>query len=248
MEHAGRKGCYSEREVMGHKRHSSNPEDPRTVNGTVEEIAGLLLRCEDEGVAPRYRSGESDPVRLETGGADIFVVSDLHAAGGRNNSGVFGGTENFYADVAFRRFLDHAHHSLDGKSGVVVINGDFVDFLRIVSVPEPGEIGMYKQLRSDYQKWSKNLWAYIHVYDVARAVRQCAECSELSVHDSFFICAPETWTDSESRSLAAEFFPETKAISPSLSGNFSFISSEKARKAFGFSPAYTWRDIIAGQR
>ena len=146
MEHAGRKGCYSEREVMGHKRHSSNPEDPRTVNGTVEEIAGLLLRCEDEGVAPRYRSGESDPVRLETGGADIFVVSDLHAAGGRNNSGVFGGTENFYADVAFRRFLDHAHHSLDGKSGVVVINGDFVDFLRIVSVPEPGEIGIWRQM------------------------------------------------------------------------------------------------------
>jgi nucleoside-diphosphate-sugar epimerase len=112
-------------------------------------------------------------------------------------------------------------------------------------VPEPDEIKMYKQLRSEYQKWSKNLWAYIHVYDVAKAVRQCVESPGLPVHDAFFICAPENWTDVESRSLAAEYFPETKTLAPSLSGNFSFISTEKAKKAFGFSPAYTWRDIIA---
>jgi len=111
-------------------------------------------------------------------------------------------------------------------------------------VPEPNEIKMYKQLRSEYQKWSKNLWAYIHVYDVAKAVRQCVESPGLPVHDAFFICAPETWTDVESRSLAAEYFPETKTISPSLSGNFSFISTEKAKRAFGFSTAYSWRDII----
>lgn len=111
-------------------------------------------------------------------------------------------------------------------------------------VPKQSEIKMYKQLRNEYQKWSKNLWAYIHVYDFARAVRQCAESSDLPVHDAFYICALETWTEVESRSLAAEHFPETKAISPSLSGNFSFISTEKAKKAFGFSPAYTWRDII----
>ncbi|MCX6133647.1 MAG: NAD(P)-dependent oxidoreductase [Ignavibacteriales bacterium] len=113
-------------------------------------------------------------------------------------------------------------------------------------VPEANEITMYKQLRSEYQKWSKNLWAYIHVHDVARAVRQCVEAPDLPLHDAFFICAPETWTDIESRSLAAEYFPETKTISPSLSGNFSFISTEKAKNAFGFSPASTWRDIITG--
>ena len=111
-------------------------------------------------------------------------------------------------------------------------------------VPEQNEIKMYKQLRNEYQKWPKNLWAYIHVYDVAKAVRQCVESPGLPVHDAFFICAPETWTDVESRSLAVEYFPETKTISPSLSGNFSFNSTEKAKRAFGFSPAYTWREII----
>lgn len=111
-------------------------------------------------------------------------------------------------------------------------------------VPEANEITMYKQLKNEYQKWSKNLWAYIHVHDVARAVRQCVEASDLPLHDAFFICASETWTEIESRSLAAEHFPETKTISPSLSGNFSFISTEKARSAFRFSPGYTWRDIM----
>jgi UDP-glucose 4-epimerase len=113
-------------------------------------------------------------------------------------------------------------------------------------VPESNEIKLYRQLRSEYPKWSKNLWAYIHVYDVARAVRQCVESSGLHAHDVFFVCAPETWTDIESRSLAAEYFPETKTILPSLSGNFSFISAEKARKSFGFSAQYSWRDIITG--
>lgn len=111
-------------------------------------------------------------------------------------------------------------------------------------VPEPTEIKMYKQLRSEYQNWSKNLWAYIHVFDVAKAVRQCVESSDLAAHDAFFICAPETWTDVDSRKLAAEYFPETRNISPSLSGNCSFISPEKARKLFGFSTAYSWRDIL----
>jgi UDP-glucose 4-epimerase len=112
-------------------------------------------------------------------------------------------------------------------------------------VPEPNEIEMYKRLRNEYQKWSKNLWAYIHVYDVARAVRQCVESTDLAAHDAFFVCAPETWVEIESRTLAAEYFPETKNVSPWLSGNFSFISTEKARKSFGFTAAYSWRDIVS---
>ncbi len=111
-------------------------------------------------------------------------------------------------------------------------------------VPEENETKMYKQLRTEYPKWSKNLWAYIHVYDVAMAVRQCAESSDLPAHDAFFVCAPETWVEAESRTLVAEYFPETKNISPWLSGNFSFISTEKARKSFGFSTTFSWRDII----
>jgi nucleoside-diphosphate-sugar epimerase len=111
-------------------------------------------------------------------------------------------------------------------------------------VPEAREITMYKQLRTEYPKWYKNLWAYIHVRDVAKAVRQCIEAPNLPAHDAFFLCAGEPWVEADARKLAAEFFPETREISPTWTARSSFISCEKARRAFGFSPQLTWRDIL----
>ena len=109
--------------------------------------------------------------------------------------------------------------------------------------PEPNEIAFYRQLRADYPKWFKNLWAYIFVVDVAGAVRTCVERNDLPLHDSFFICASENWTGRESRLLAAEFFPETTQIAEHFAGCASFISSTKAKEIIGFEPKYSWRDL-----
>ena len=109
--------------------------------------------------------------------------------------------------------------------------------------PEPKEIAFYRQLRAEYPNWFKNLWAYIHVLDVAAAVRNCLERADLPLHDSFFICASENWTGQESRSLAAKFFPETTQIDDGFAGSASFISSKKAKKGIGFEPKYSWRDL-----
>jgi len=111
-------------------------------------------------------------------------------------------------------------------------------------VPEPTEIEIYKHLIADYPKWRKNLWAYVHVTDVAEAIQRCVESRSMPLHDCYFISARETWTEIESRKLLAEYFPETKRIASDFSGTASFISSEKARRTFGFSPRYSWRDII----
>jgi UDP-glucose 4-epimerase len=111
-------------------------------------------------------------------------------------------------------------------------------------VPQPEEIKMYQQLRKEYRKWSKNLWAYIHVLDVAKAVRQCIEARDLPVNDAFFICATDTWVEVDTRMLVGEYYPETVRISPSLTACNSLISCKKAQSAFGFSPQYSWRDII----
>jgi UDP-glucose 4-epimerase len=113
-----------------------------------------------------------------------------------------------------------------------------------VWVPEPKEVAFYRQLRAEYHNWYKNLWAYIHVFDVAKAVRQCVESPDLPMHDSYFICAPETWVDVESKTLVEQYFPETRQIADSFTGKASLISSEKAKRAFGFSAHYSWRDII----
>ena len=114
-----------------------------------------------------------------------------------------------------------------------------------VWVPEPKEVAFYRQLREQYPKWYKNLWAYIHVFDVAKAVRQCIESQKLPAHDSYFICAPETWVDVGSRELAEQYFPETRTMTASFQGMSSFISCEKAKKAFGFSPLYSWQDVFS---
>ncbi|HEX9658247.1 MAG TPA: hypothetical protein VGB89_15190 [Bacteroidota bacterium] len=110
-------------------------------------IAQLLLACEKEGLTPEYRTGSTTPIAFNAGNAEVFVVSDFHTGAGVDSSGVYSGTENFFADGSFARFLENAHHSLNGKPGLLVINGDFIDFLRIVNVPR----GL------DFQRWQDML-------------------------------------------------------------------------------------------
>jgi UDP-glucose 4-epimerase len=111
-------------------------------------------------------------------------------------------------------------------------------------VPEPKEVELYRQLIRDYVSWSKNLWACIHVKDVAQAVRLCIESSSLPPQDVFFICADENWTGIESRTLVKQFYPETNLPTIGFKGMASLISNEKARKGFGFQPQFSPKDIL----
>lgn len=118
------------------------------------EVVRLLLECESEGgLAPPYvvqqdtyreqhvpflrpaRPVRTGPVPYDAEGREVFVVSDLHIAAGRNPAGVYKGTENFFADDSFLRFLDHAHAGLAGDDALLVINGDIFDFLRVTEYP-----------------------------------------------------------------------------------------------------------------
>ena len=84
--------------------------------------------------------------RFATEGCKIFVVSDLHLAGGLRDDGNYDGTENFYADHSFARFLDHLQQSLSKRKGILVINGDFIDFLRISSYPSTSELPHWREI------------------------------------------------------------------------------------------------------
>jgi UDP-2,3-diacylglucosamine pyrophosphatase LpxH len=67
--------------------------------------------------------------------ATVLVVSDLHIAAGRDpDTGRFDRTENFFADEAFVRFLEH-HRAEAATGALLVLNGDTFDFLRIVATP-----------------------------------------------------------------------------------------------------------------
>jgi len=75
--------------------------------------------------------------RLPTGN-DCFILSDLHLAEGDLDRGQTLGTENFFSDQVFSEMLEslNAHHNPLGSTPVcLIINGDFVDFIRITLVP-----------------------------------------------------------------------------------------------------------------
>jgi UDP-2,3-diacylglucosamine pyrophosphatase LpxH len=98
-----------------------------------KSVAGILAQCEADAPEP------ARIMEIPAPGEDIIIVSDLHISAGRTVDGSYGGTENFFADESFARMLTYVQGNRAdkrGRSSVLVINGDFIDFLRIVSVPE----------------------------------------------------------------------------------------------------------------
>ncbi len=69
---------------------------------------------------------------------DLLVLSDLHLSEGRSpDSKTVSLNEDFFFDEEFARFLDfHVHHFPDQSTARrwnLIINGDFLDFLQVVS-------------------------------------------------------------------------------------------------------------------
>ena len=87
-------------------------------------------------------------IELSSDGKELFIISDLHIAAGLNSNGNYDGTENFFADSSFVRFIDHLEKRLPHhKKGLLIINGDLVDFLRIRNIPTtPNDFETWNQI------------------------------------------------------------------------------------------------------
>jgi UDP-2,3-diacylglucosamine pyrophosphatase LpxH len=107
-------------------------------------IAAILADSE-----PVAYGGEIVPLAMDD--KEVFVISDLHMAAGLNANGNYDGTENFFADMSISRFLIHLQTKISpDKKGLLIINGDFVDFLRIRNVPKTaGEFQTWRNMLSD---------------------------------------------------------------------------------------------------
>jgi UDP-2,3-diacylglucosamine pyrophosphatase LpxH len=76
---------------------------------------------------------------------NLLVVSDLHLSGGYDpDTGRTSRLEDFLFDDAFARFLRYHEEVKEqprfgGRPWLLIINGDFFDFLQVVSLPEEGE-------------------------------------------------------------------------------------------------------------
>jgi UDP-2,3-diacylglucosamine pyrophosphatase LpxH len=101
---------------------------------SASQAVEFLRNCEESSLAPDYGKPE---VSIDSLGAEVFVVSDLHLSAGRRYDGTYSGCENFFCDQSFERFLKYAHDNLEQKasSALLVINGDFIDFLRVAETP-----------------------------------------------------------------------------------------------------------------
>ncbi|MBK8910506.1 MAG: metallophosphoesterase [Chlorobi bacterium] len=111
-----------------------------------KEIPTLLIEHEQK---QQWPNGNGSVVEMEFPGHDVIVISDLHIAEGLHSDGRYTGPENFFYDDALARFL--ADPTNTARPTVLVINGDFVDFLRIIEVPfDKNGIPIMAQM----QQWS----------------------------------------------------------------------------------------------
>jgi UDP-2,3-diacylglucosamine pyrophosphatase LpxH len=108
-----------------------------------QDIISVLKECEK---ASPYLTGHPSSQEDEVprvveftypANTEIVVVSDLHMASGTKRDGNYEGTENFFADEAFARFAANIRVGMRSRKrrGVLIINGDFVDLLRVVRIP-----------------------------------------------------------------------------------------------------------------
>lgn len=111
-------------------------------------------------------------------------------------------------------------------------------------VPQDEERKFYRRLVDEYEQWHKNLWAYVHVHDVAEGIAAVLSNPTLPLHDIFFLCARESWAPVPSRELIARWYPEVKKISETFGGHDSLISAIKAQRVLGIALKRTKEDIL----
>jgi UDP-2,3-diacylglucosamine pyrophosphatase LpxH len=78
----------------------------------------------------------------------ILIASDLHLNVGQDpDTGTYSLVENFLADNAFARWLNH-YRDHAAKAALLVLNGDIFDFDRVTAIPESD---------NDFTAWSEYL-------------------------------------------------------------------------------------------
>lgn len=101
-------------------------------------------------------------IEINSDGKAIFVISDLHLAAGINTNNNYEGTENFFADQSFVRFIDHLEKKSDPAKALLIINGDFIDFLRICNFPVVDE---------DFSDWEEML----HIVGIVKTQQELCD-------------------------------------------------------------------------
>ncbi len=114
-------------------------------------------------------------------------------------------------------------------------------------VPEEKEVEMYRDLVRNYAQGARNLWAYVHVEDLAAATLASIETEALEPYEVFFITAEDNWAGRDSRGLLQEFYPTVEKIAEGFGGQQSLVSSARAKAKLHYAPKHSWREIVHEQ-
>ena len=89
-------------------------------------------------------------INVEEENHRVVVVSDLHLSGGQYfKNGKYRATENFFYDDEFANFLNYLEKNQSEKPWKLIINGDFIDFIRLTEYPFPDEYNYWQNILKD---------------------------------------------------------------------------------------------------
>ena len=92
--------------------------------------------------------------------------------------------------------------------------------------------------------WSGSLWCWVASEDVATAHCMIMNARNLPPHDVYFLNADDTTALESSMELVESYRPDLVPVTHGLNSNHSLISNEKLKRAVGWYPSSSWRDLL----
>jgi nucleoside-diphosphate-sugar epimerase len=150
--------------------------------------------------------------------------------------------------------VDEAHVYPETSYALSKVVGEELarQFSRWSAIPIIGLRFSNVMIREDYErfpgfqddphlrKW--NLWGYVDESHVAQSVRRALE-ADVSGANSFIIAAADTVMRRPSRELMQEVYPGVP-VADQVTGNDTLLDIGKARKALGYDPSFSWRELF----
>jgi nucleoside-diphosphate-sugar epimerase len=119
--------------------------------------------------------------------------------------------------------------------------------LRINNVIEPGEYAeMFPPFLEDPALRRRNLFAYIDARDLGQMVQRCLDVDGLG-YEVFNVANADMSVAATTDEVRERFYDGVELRRP-MGRNETFYSIDKARDLLGFSPQYSWRDVLPDPR
>ncbi len=115
--------------------------------------------------------------------------------------------------------------------------------LRINNVIDPDKYDRFRTEWDDPSLSSVNFWSYIDARDVGTAYRAALE-GDSTGHEVCLIAAADTRAKRGLRDLMAEYYDGYDRFADDYEDPRSAFSSAKMQALFGWTPTYSWRDIL----